>query len=116
MIPNKVYIVGVVLLVCYFLYSEHMETAEALAEEKSKSSLLLEATNLLKGEIERRSKINIKHAKALAEIEADNKEKTDELEKLKTTPQQAICDATPTPSGYADRVLKRSNKNGEGVP
>lgn len=102
---NKLYLYGVSLLIAWFLYSQFMGMHEKNAKLESANSLLTEASRVLGEEIKRRSALNAEREAEKEAIEADNRKLQDELKKLKTTPQQAICDATPTPDGYADRLL-----------
>lgn len=109
MIPNKVYYFLAAGCILYLLYSEYMSVHKELTEEKGKTSLLKEATDILAADSKRKSEINIKRGKERDIARIKNKELQDDLKALKTTPQQAKCDITPTPDGYADRMLRDSD-------
>jgi len=82
---------------------------EENAKLEAANSLLTEAAEVLGEEIKRRSELNVVREAEKETIEADNRKLQDELNKLKTTPQQAKCDITPTPTGYADRLLNSNS-------
>jgi hypothetical protein len=116
MIPNKVYLYAVGLLILWFLYSQFTGLIEDNAKQETEISNLTAAAKILGDELVLRGKLNTELNETKDIIESKNKVLQDDLIKLKTTPQQATCDITSTPTGYADRVLNREYKNNKGVP
>ena len=115
-IVNKIYIYGAGLLVLWFLYSQFIELTEDKAQQETEISNLRNATDILGKELVLRGKLNTKLNKDKVDIENKRKALQNDLTKLKTTPQQATCDVTATPVGYADRLLNREYSNKENVP
>ena len=106
---NKIAIYVIAGLVALFLYYQFIGLVEDNAIKDGEISNLKEAARILGEDSKRKSKLNIERAIKISNIEKSNKVLQDDLEKIKTTPQQAKCDLTATPIGYADRVLKRTN-------
>lgn len=105
----KLKLYGIAALVAVFLYLQFIGLVEENAKQEVEISNLKEAAKILNEDSLRKSNVNIKRNKEIKKIQDDNQALKDELNKLETTPQQDICDATATPAGYADRLLKRTN-------
>ena len=116
MIPNKVYLYIAAGLVALFLYYQFIGLVEENAKQETEISNLTAATDILSKEIVLRGKLNVKLNKDKATIESKNRTLQHDLTELKTTPQQATCDVTATPAGYADRVLNREHQNNKDNP
>jgi len=116
MIPNKVYYFIAAGLVALFLYYQFIGLVEDNAKQETEISNLTAATEILGKELILRGKLNTELNETKSIIESKNKVLQDDLIKLKTTPQQAKCDITATPDGYADRVLNREYKNNKVIP
>lgn len=113
---NKLYLYGAAALVALFLYFQFIGLVEDKAKQETEISNLKSAAEILGKELVLRGKLNIKLNKDKVDIEDKRKVLQNDLIKLKTTPQQATCDITSTPAGYADRLLNRKYSNKESVP
>jgi len=113
---NKIYTYGAVVIVALFLYFQFIGLVEENAKQETEISNLKASADLLGKELILRGKLNTKLNTDKAMIESKNRTLQDDLIKLKTTPQQAECDVTATPDGYADRLLNREYSNSKGVP
>lgn len=104
-IPTKAYIFIGVLIAAWFIYDEITDLTEELQAEKGKNSLLSAANKALTDDLKAKSLINLERDKKNRAITKQNEKLKNDLENLKKTPEQIICDRTPTPDGYADRML-----------
>lgn len=105
----KLKLIGIAGIILLFLYYQFIGLIKENSKLEADNSGLLEAAKLLGEDSVRKSKINVERDKTIAKINNDNQVLKNDLSKLQTTPKQAECDLVVTPSGYVDRMLKRTN-------